>query len=73
MPVNAIAIHRALSTTPAPMTESVPNRLIKAPVKNPGANIPITCHSNTKAVSSKLKPHCCIAKGVAAMSKFITP
>ena len=62
-----------LSTTPAPMTVSVPKRLIRLPVKKPGANMPITCHSSTMAASSNERPHCCIASGVAAISRFMTP
>jgi len=42
-------------------------------VKKPGANMPITCHCSTWAASSKLKPQTCMASGVAAMSRFMTP
>ena len=72
-PLSAIAIHNRFSNTPTPMMVRVPKRLIKWPVKKPGANMPITCHSSTKAASSKPRPHCCMANGVAAMSRFMTP
>jgi hypothetical protein len=55
------------------MMGSTPKRLIRWPVKKPGANMPITCHSSTSAASSNGKPHTCMASGVAAISRFITP
>ena len=61
------------SATPTPMIGSAPNRLIRLPVKKPGANMPITCHCSTSAASAKGRLHCCIAIGVAAISRFITP
>ena len=60
-------------TSPTPMIGSAPKRLIRWPVKNPGANMPITCHSSTSAASEKGSRHCCMAIGVAAISRFITP
>ena len=56
-----------------PMMGSVPKRLIRWPVKKPGANMPITCHSSTSAVSENGRPQTCIAIGVAAIRRFITP
>ena len=35
--------------------------------------MPITCHSKTKAVSENGRPQICIANGVAAISRFMTP
>ena len=55
------------------MMGRVPNFLIKCPVKKPGANMPITCHSNTSAVSENGRPQTCMAIGVAAIKRFITP
>ena len=72
-PVSATAMQAPLSSTPTAMTGSVPKRLIRWPVKNPGANMPITCHCSTSAASSNGKPQTCMASGVAAMSRFITP
>ncbi|EWS62834.1 hypothetical protein Y695_03936 [Hydrogenophaga sp. T4] len=72
-PVSATAMQAMLSTTPTPMMVSVPKRLIRWPVKKPGANMPITCHSSTSAASSNGKPQTCMASGVAAISRFITP
>ena len=43
------------------------------PVKKPGANMPMTCHSSTSAASENGMPHTSIASGVAAISRFITP
>ena len=68
-----MATHTTFSTTPTPMTGSTPKRLIRCPVKKPGANMPMTCHCSTSAVDSKSKPHTCMASGVAAISRFITP
>ncbi|MNL88391.1 hypothetical protein D3C87_2180710 [compost metagenome] len=62
-----------MSNTPVPMMGSTPNRLMRWPVTKPGANMPITCHSSTSAEASKSKPHTCMASGVAAISRFITP
>ena len=72
-PVKATTMQAALSSTPSAITGSAPQRLIRSPVKKPGANMPTTCHCSTQAVSPKPMPHCCMARGVAAMSKFITP
>ena len=72
-PESAITMHNTFNTTPIPMIVKVPNRRIKCPVKNPGANMPITCHSSTSAMSENGRLHCCMAMGVAAISKFITP
>ncbi len=55
------------------ITRSAPKRLIRAPVKKLGTNMPSTCHSRTSAVFSKGCEHIAIAIGVAAMSRFITP
>ncbi|CFN77239.1 Uncharacterised protein [Bordetella pertussis] len=62
-----------LSAAPQPMMGSTPKRLMRWPVKKPGANIPMTCHSSTNAASANGRPWCCIANGVAAISRFITP
>jgi hypothetical protein len=72
-PDSATPMQARFSATPTPMTGNVPNRRIKWPVKKPGANMPITCHSSTSAASAKGKPQTCIASGVAAISRFITP
>jgi hypothetical protein len=72
-PMSATATQARFSSTPEPMMDSTPKRLMRWPVMKPGANMPITCHSSTSAAASKLKPHTCIASGVAAMSRFITP
>ena len=55
------------------MTLGSPNRLIRCPVKNDGANMATTCHWITEAVASKLWPQTRIASGVAVMTKFMTP
>ena len=55
------------------MMGSVPKRLIRWPVKKPGANMPITCHSSTSAASENGRPQTCMAIGVAAIRRFITP
>lgn len=72
-PDNAMAMHAALSATPAPITRSTPQRLIRWPVTKPGANMPITCHSSTKAASLNGMPQVCMASGVAAIRRFMTP
>ena len=71
--MSAIPIQTMLSTTPKPIILVVPYFLISDPVKKPGANMPITCHSSTKAVSEKGRPHICMARGVAAINIFMTP
>ncbi len=48
-PDKATPTHSASSATPVSMTLSTPKRLIRDPVKNEGANMPITCHSITSA------------------------
>ena len=63
----------AFNTTPTPITGSTPKRRIRCPVKKPGANMPMTCHSSTSAASENGRPQICIASGVAAISRFITP
>ena len=72
-PDSATSTQAKFSNTPTPMMLSTPKRWIKCPVTKPGANIPITCHCKTIAASLNSKPQTCIASGVAAISKFITP
>ena len=72
-PDSAMPTHARFSTTPAPITGSTPKRLISEPVTKPGAYMPITCHCSTMAVAPNSKPHTCMASGVAAISRFITP
>ena len=60
-------------TTPIAMIKTEPYFLMRYPEKNPGANIPITCHCKTVAVSANMNPQTSIASGVPAMIKFIIP
>ena len=41
---------KEVGSTAAAMMFGAPKRLIRWPVKKPGANIPITCHSITNTV-----------------------
>jgi hypothetical protein len=72
-PVSAMATQARLSSTPATITRSVPKRWIRWPVKKAGTNMPSTCHSITSAASRNGSPQRCMASGVAAISRFITP
>ena len=42
---------RNISTQPTSMILSTPKRRMRLPVKNPGANMPTTCHLITSAAS----------------------
>jgi hypothetical protein len=73
MPCSATAMHTAVSTTPAASTGSTPMRRISGPVKKLGTYMPSTCTSSTQATAWKGCEQTCIAIGVAAISRFITP
>src|SRR6476469_1852810 len=71
-PASAIAAHAARHATPASITCSTPKRLMREPVKNDGANMPITWEASTNAAASYGWPQKLMARGVAVMSRFIT-
>ena len=74
MPDNAVRTHAICSAKPMEIIRISPNRLIRFPVKNAGANMPTPCEAMTKALSSKLRPHSnTMAIGVAVISRFMVP
>ena len=73
MPLSAMTTQSATRATPARITLSTPKRRISEPVKNPGANIPTTCHSITIATEAKGWRHRSMAIGVAVISRFMRP
>ena len=62
-----------MSSAPVVITGSTPKRLIRWPVKKLGTNIASTWASSTRAAALNGCWHCCMAIGVAAISRFITP
>ncbi len=73
LPASAVATQPPTSSTPARITGSTPKRLIRSPVTNPGAYMPTTCHWITNAAAAKGCWQKLIARGVATISRFITP
>ena len=72
-PLRATATQTKLSAAPTAITGKAPKRLMRCPVKKLGTNMPSTCHSSTSAALEKGSAHCCMAMGVAAIKRFITP
>jgi len=51
-PDRATPTQPSISTPPVNTTGSAPKRPVSAPENSPGANMPTTCHSMTKAAAS---------------------
>ena len=73
MPASAMAMQAPSRISPAEIILISPNRLIRLPVKKPGANMATVCQPITLVIDPKLWPQICIiAIGVAVIRKFMT-
>ena len=70
MPVSPATMPIANSPKPIMMTLRLPNRLIRCPAKNDGANMANMCHWMTNGTSVS-RPHSFIDSGVAAIIRII--
>ena len=72
MPAMPITAPSTISSAArAPMTRSTPKRVISAPVKKLGANMPSTCHCRPSAASVTEWLHMIMASGAEVITMFI--